>query len=1001
MSDNSTFDTSALRAPGFVAFLATQFLGAFNDNVFKFLIIFSAIKTLEDANAERFYVALAAASLTIPFLLFSSFAGFLADRFSKKRIMIRVKVAEIVIMSLGVVAFRAGSLPLLLGVLFLMGAQSAFFGPAKYGFMPDTLPDELLSRGNGVLQLWTLVAVILGGAVAGILSQVFADRTYLAALFCVVVAVAGTGSSLFITSTRPMAPERRFRLSRLTEVFHTLREITGQSLLMRCIAGNALFWFLGALFQTNITLYAKNLLKTSDIMTGILASTVALGMGVGSMIAGRLSGRRVELRLVPIGAAGIALFSVFLGFTAGSFRLTLAALAGLGACAGFFNIPLAAYIQHKSPKDGRGRYLAASNFVSFAAMTLSAPVFLLLGTVMGLNPAQVFLAIALLAMAVLALMFGTNPAFMTRFLMYLFTHIGYRVRVTGELNIPETGGALIVCNHISLWDVVLLQTAVPRPVRYLTMQAYAEASWLRSFCRWVRCIPIDRESGTRSILRSLKAASQALREGDLVVIFAEGMISRSNMLLEFERGMELITRGTDAPVIPMCLSGLWDSRLSHRDGAPALRGASWRRLPVAVHIGQQLPSGTPSPTVREHVATLLAKAHADRKPSRETLGTRLLRKAWRHPFRACSCSLETGERDTLSQLCVSALVLATRLRETLPAKATVGVLLPALPATPLVHATLSFLACDVHVFPIELANAAPGILKSWLDEDERRVLITIEALAKAAELSGMPAVLLLAQLGEGIRPKHRISATLRFLFLSARHTIRALALPGTDPDTRCSVPHADGQAAGSFPDTALLAAVDSLDAVLRPQPGDTILPLSSLASSASLVTDLWFPLLSGCAVLTGAPRPGEKPATRPDFLFGRQEVLAALRLHAKQLLDHDTRACQLDSPTLPLELPNAFHALASPQAAGLVAISVPDFEEPETIQPGTREGAWGRCVPELAARIGRDGWLELLGDATPQGSAAWTRTTVKASIDADGFIHHDSTALPPGERSSR
>lgn len=618
-----------LRAWGFRAFLATLFLGAFNDNLFKLLICFLATR-LYEGKGGQIYVPLAGAMLTLPFLIFSSWAGHVADHFSKKRVMVWVKVAEITIMSAGFVAFCQCNPQLLLVLLFLMGAQSAFFGPAKYGFLPETLPPEWLSRGNGQVQMWTFLAIILGTACAGGLAYVFSDLRW-GALVCVGVAVSGTLTSLGITHTPPGHHQARTAGRGLPTIWRTLREIGRHRILFRSLVGSAYFWFLAALFQLNILLYAQEEMHASELLVGILTATVALGIGYGSNLAGRISGDHIEFRLVPLGALGIGTFAALLFFLPRHHIVVMMCLACLGLSAGFFSLPLTTAMQRYSPADSRGRYLGTDNFVTFSAMTLAAAFLALVLLPDWIRPGHVFLLSAIATFAVVVLMFRRDPSFLSRFAMWLVPAPFYRIEVQGVEHVPETGGALLVCNHISFADAPAVQTALRRPVRFLIHKSYYEKAFFRFFASRLNCIPVAAEDRPKELISSLRAATEAIQNGDLVCIFPESMISRLGVLLPFRRGIELVMRRLDAPIVPMALGGLWGDQLSFRWGAPVKHGLRrWLsrpfRQPLVARIGPPLPADTPSWAVRERVAELLVAAEAD-LPSLPAPGELLLRRA--------------------------------------------------------------------------------------------------------------------------------------------------------------------------------------------------------------------------------------------------------------------------------------------------------------------------------------------------------------------------------------
>ena len=322
-------ERSVLKSTGFKFFLVTQFLGAFNDNAFKQVVILSMVGLLSGQQETR-YVALAGALFTLPFILFSSYAGFLADRFSKKQVMVWAKVAEILVMGLGGVAFLTQNLNAVLVVVFLMGLQSTFFSPAKYGILPEILPDEDLSRGNSRLQLFTFLAIILGTAVAGFLIQVLGQRLPAMSVVFIGVAAVGTLTSLYITPVPASGADKAFRINALSEILTNIIEIRRNRALFLCVLGGAYFWFVGALFLLTMPKYAEQMLSVSVSHGGYLMTSLAFGIGVGSMLAGRWSGEKVEFGLVPLGAVGLGILSVCLSFSYFSYGLTFVLVFALG-----------------------------------------------------------------------------------------------------------------------------------------------------------------------------------------------------------------------------------------------------------------------------------------------------------------------------------------------------------------------------------------------------------------------------------------------------------------------------------------------------------------------------------------------------------------------------------------------------------------------------------------------------------------------------------------------
>lgn len=370
---SSTQTVSGLKSKGFFFFISTQFLGAFNDNAFKFMTIGFAMGMLSE-DASRNYLPLASSMFILPFLLFSSYAGFLADRFSKKTVMIWTKVLEVVIMVAGFAMFLEEEPYWLLLVLFTMGAQSTFFSPGKYGYLPETLPDRQLSAGNGYVQLFTFLAIIAGGGIGSHLVERYAGQVHVGAWYCVAVAVVGLLCSFGIGKTKPGNPSTRPSYDPITPHLRTFREIASDRLLLLACLGNTFFWLFGTVVQSNIPIVVKNDLQTSNTVMGYLQAALALGIGVGSALAGCLSKGKIAYHFVIPGGFCVAATALLCGLSSQSLTLSLIASALAGLATGFYQLPLSTTIQKRSPEDKRGSYLAACNALDCISMLVGTGI---------------------------------------------------------------------------------------------------------------------------------------------------------------------------------------------------------------------------------------------------------------------------------------------------------------------------------------------------------------------------------------------------------------------------------------------------------------------------------------------------------------------------------------------------------------------------------------------------------------------------------------------------
>lgn len=401
-----------LRSRGFLGLILAQALGSFNDNAFKVLIAVLALTTLPPERS-RPVVAAAGACFILPFILFSPLAGDLADRFRKRSLLVLLKAVELGLMGLTALALGSGSIPCLFGLLFLLGVHSAFFGPVKLAILPELLREEDLSMGNGLMQMSSFAGIILGTGAAGLLLQILSDRLAPAALLFGAVAALGLLASLWVPDPPPAGggPARLNPVSWTIENVAAARSMGGVWL---CLVGAAFFWFLGAVFQMNVLVYGRELMAGSPATLSLLQVVVALGIGLGSYAAGRLSRDAVELRLVPLGAAGMFLFSLVLAFSSRSESATLGALFLLGASGGCFVIPLQTFVQSRAPKDRLGRVIAVGNMIAFSAILLASGALWALQSVFRLNAGQVFLVVALMTLGVTVYIVGLLPDFRRR-----------------------------------------------------------------------------------------------------------------------------------------------------------------------------------------------------------------------------------------------------------------------------------------------------------------------------------------------------------------------------------------------------------------------------------------------------------------------------------------------------------------------------------------------------------------------------------------------------------
>ncbi|MBX9694656.1 MAG: MFS transporter [Cyanobacteria bacterium] len=618
--------------------LIAQFCGAFNDNAWKLIVALLGIQQVaslmesgpafEAASQRETTVAFVA--FTLPLMLVSLVAGAFADRISKRTIIVVMKGVEVGLMAAGTVALfisPSGShLPLI--VLACMGAHSALFGPAKYGILPELLPHDRLSAGNGVLEMSTFLAILAGTAIGGALLELAGPKPWLAPLVLTVLAFGGFLASWSI----PHVPPARLGGGLIETVGGAFRLVMTDRVLRLAVIGSVFFWTVASLVGQDILVYAKVVLNLSDSLSGLPLAALSVGIGVGAMTAGRLSGARVETGLIPLGAMGIAAFLFLLGGIRPGLWGTLLLMGGLGMACGFFVVPVNSLIQWRAPNDRRGSVIAFSNTCIFGGILIGS----LSGgglAAVGVSTTGILLASAAVTVLGTVWALWLLPEAFIRLTLILLTHTLYRVRTLGVSHVPQTGGALLVPNHMSLIDGFLLIASLDRPVRFVVDASYATHPLLKWVMTVMGVIPIASSGGPRMILRALRDAGQALEQGELVCIFPEGQITRTGTLLPFRRGFERIAKGRTVPIIPVHLDRVWGSLFSFVDGRFLFKWPPRVPYPVTVSFGSGLPTDTPAYELRRVVRELGEAAWWERKADRKPLHRALIG-TWRsHPFR--------------------------------------------------------------------------------------------------------------------------------------------------------------------------------------------------------------------------------------------------------------------------------------------------------------------------------------------------------------------------------
>ena len=739
---------------GFWSLVITQFQGAFNENGLKNLVVF-LILGMAMQKADRDQLVLIVGTLfSVPFILFSMTGGFLADRYSKRTVTIWTKFFEMAVMALAIAGLGWQNLHLEMTAVFLASTQAALFGPSKYGLLPELLPESLLSWGNGVLELGTFLAVIAGGVSGAFLADFFQTHQGWSGLIFLGLSCVGLILSLGITKVPAADPTKKFRANPIGDLWAQGRLIRKDRVLWLAVLGNTYFWFLGALLTANIVFYGSDVLHISSTRTGILQAAVAIGIGLGSLTAGYLSSGKVEYGLIPLGSVGMTVFGIMLSGQNLSFAHVLALLAALGFSAGFFAVPVNALIQHRPDEKDKGGVIAAANLLSFVGIGAAAGIYYIFQHYTRLSPPSIFLCASLMTVAATVYVLYLLPDALLRLLLWIATHTLYRIHLQGRNNVPAKGGALLVPNHVSMVDAVLLIASIDRPIRFLMFKGSYDHPLVKPFAKIMGVIPISSQLRPREMIQSLRTATQALKDGEIVCIFPEGQMTRIGQMLPFRRGMERIVKGVDVPIIPVNLGGVWGSIFSFERGKFLWKMPRRIPYPVTVTFGKPMPATTGAQEVRQAVQELGAEAYQFRKRYMRTLHRSFVQTARRHPLRFAMADGRTP-KVTFGKALTGTVFLARRLRSIWRDQNMVGILLP--PSVP--GALINLAALMMGKVPVNLNyTASSEVLASCAKQCELKTVITSKAFLERVHLDVPAQVIMLEDLAANPRSLERLSA---------------------------------------------------------------------------------------------------------------------------------------------------------------------------------------------------------------------------------------------------
>ncbi|MGQ5524786.1 MFS transporter [Chitinimonas sp. PSY-7] len=626
MHQHNQFDLFKQRR--FLPLFITQFLGAFNDNLFKnAMLVMITFFGLGFAGLDAPTLVNAAAGIFIlPFFLFSATAGQLAEKFDKATLARWIKLLEIAIMLVASVGFMYRNAALLMFCLFLMGVHSTLFGPLKYSILPQYLNERELLGGNGLIEMGTFVAILLGQIGGTILVERSPDNVAVIATACVGVAILGYLSSRAMPPAPPQVQDLKINWNVFSETWNIIRLSRRNLTVFHSLMGISWFWFFGAVYLTQLPSFAKGVLGGNAEVYTLLVALFSVGVGAGSALCEVLSGRKIEVGLVPFGSIGMCIFGIDLYFATPTipaagigaiaflsdphhWRL-MADFTLLGIFGGFFIVPLYALIQLRSEPEYRSRIIAANNILNSCFMVVSAVVSILILQA-GVSIPQLLLIVALMNIPVAFYVYGLQPEFLMRFLVWIATNTMYRIKEQGLENIPEEGAAVLICNHVSFMDALVIGGAIRRPVRFVMDHRIFKVPLLSFIFRTAGAIPIAPAKEDPAMKeRAFIKVQECLSNGELVCIFPEGKITYNGELNPFRPGVIEIAQRSNAPVIPMALRGLWGSFFSRKDGTAMLK------MPRRFRSKIGLVASTPVPVEQLDLDDLQARVLALRGPDK-------------------------------------------------------------------------------------------------------------------------------------------------------------------------------------------------------------------------------------------------------------------------------------------------------------------------------------------------------------------------------------------------
>ena len=1005
---------------GFWNLIATQFQGAFNDNLYQYVIMLMLVARGSQASAsgtltgwaafamsETFVLSFAVVVFSLPFIIFPSLFGALADRYSKQRVALATKYLEIVVMALGGVAFYLGNPVFIWTVLFLMATQSAMFSPAKYGIIPEIMPEPRLSWANGILQMGTIIAIIAGTGLAGPVYDRLEDRVYLASALLVGLSALGIVTAYFIT--KPPAANPRMHIPKnpllpWSGMGPYFKAIWKDKVLFNVVLGYIYFWFGGVLVRQSVLSFGNSTLHLSETYVTPLVAAMAIGIGVGAVAAGYLSRNQIEMGIVPIGAGGMGVFALalsILGVTNGQFmppmaegQTEFASLAGfegyyavcvfcllmLGAFAGFFDVPLAAAIQARAPYDMKGGVIATTNMLTFVGMLIAGLMFGALGALQ-LSSYHIFMISALMSVGMCGYLIYRLPHLLLRSGMWILTNTVYRIRILGRENVPEIGAAVFVANPSRLW---MCCSSMPPPTVTCISWWGEDVHGMPRFGRLARLmnlIPVPKNATEAEMAAVVEQIRGLLREGHTVCVPQEQRFSREGAEAPWHGNYGMLTEGTEAPIVPVYIARLWGT-LYNFDTAGKFHLMRPPRLPYSIMVNYGAPcTHTAGPAMRDTLQRLGTDAYIARPLIHSMLHRGLIKVARRNKRKLAIADGITGELSFFKTL-VGTIAFARKLQKTLDRSKYVGLLLPPSVGGALTNTALQLMGR----VPVNLNYSASNeAIASAARQCEITQVLTSKKVLERLPIEVPGEAIFLEDVRETVTSKDRIVALLFALLAPVWLIERACGSPwGRTTEDVATIIFSSGSEGAPkgvvLTQRNILANVESALETFPHASDERMMAFLPFFHSFGFTGTLWLMLMSGCGTVYH-PTPLEPRVIGKliqkytcTVLIGTPTFLNGFlrRCEAEQLASLRFVVCGAEK--MPATLRDGFlekfgtalmEGYGTTECAPVVSVSIPDMVSPGFYVPGNRIGSIGRPLPGISLRVTNPDTGEEVTHGTP------------------------------------